>query len=47
MSDAQKLDNQLCFALYAASPAVTSAYQPMLDALELLWEEDGARVAHR
>lgn len=55
MSDAQKLDNQLCFALYAASRAVTSAYQPMLDALELtypqylvlmvLWEEDGARVS--
>jgi DNA-binding MarR family transcriptional regulator len=55
MSDAQKLDNQLCFALYAASRAVTSAYQPALDALDLtypqylvlmvLWEEDGARVS--
>ena len=55
MSDVQKLDNQLCFALYAASRAVTSAYQPVLDALELtypqylvlmvLWEEDGARVS--
>ena len=55
MSDAQKLDNQLCFALYAAARAVTSAYQAVLDALELtypqylvlmvLWEEDGARVS--
>jgi len=55
MLDPQKLDNQLCFALYAAARAVTSCYQPLLDALELtypqylvlmvLWEEDGARVS--
>jgi DNA-binding MarR family transcriptional regulator len=53
--DPLKLDNQLCFALYAASRAVTSAYQPLLAALELtypqylvlmvLWEEDGASVS--
>jgi DNA-binding MarR family transcriptional regulator len=48
------LDDQLCFALYAASRAVTARYRPMLDALGvtypqylvlmLLWEEDGQTV---
>ncbi|SDJ71788.1 MarR family winged helix-turn-helix transcriptional regulator [Microbulbifer yueqingensis] len=46
------LDNQLCFALYAASRAMTRAYQPMLRDLALtypqylvlmvLWEWDAA-----
>ncbi len=46
-----KLDNQLCFALYSASLAMTKSYKPLLDALELtypqylvmliLWEKDG------
>lgn len=55
MSDVLKLDNQLCFALHAASRAMTGAYQPLLEALDvtypqylvllLLWEEDGARVS--
>lgn len=46
------LDNQLCFALYAASRAMTRAYQPMLRDLDLtypqylvllvLWEWDAA-----
>lgn len=46
-----KLDNQLCFALYAASRAVTQAYRPLLEALGLtypqylamlvLWEQEG------
>lgn len=55
MSDALRLDNQLCFALHAASRAVTAAYQPLLDELGVtypqylvlltLWEEDGLRVS--
>lgn len=54
-SEALKLDNQLCFALHAASRAMTAAYQPLLEKLEVtypqylvlmvLWEEDGARVS--
>ena len=45
-----QLDNQLCFALYAASRAVTQAYRPRLEELGLtypqylvmlvLWETD-------
>lgn len=48
------LDEQLCFALYAASRAMTSAYRPLLEALGLtypqylvmlvLWEQDGLTV---
>ena len=55
MTDALKLDDQLCFALHSASRAVTAAYQPLLDELGVtypqylvlltLWEEDGARVS--
>ncbi|MDF2693786.1 MAG: Organic hydroperoxide resistance transcriptional regulator [Labilithrix sp.] len=55
MSDVLKLDNQLCFALHAASRAMTGAYQPLLETLGVtypqylvlmtLWEEDGARVS--
>lgn len=49
------LDNQLCFALYSASLAMTKLYKPLLDALELtypqylvmlvLWERDGLSVS--
>lgn len=55
MSKAPRLDDQLCFALHAASRAMTGAYQPLLDELGVtypqylvlltLWEEDGARVS--
>lgn len=55
MSDRLHLDNQLCFALYAASRAMTAAYAPLLDELGLtypqylvmlvLWERDGERVS--
>ncbi len=55
MSDALRLDNQLCFALYTASRAMTRAYQPLLDELDItypqylvlliLWEQDGVRVS--
>ena len=48
------LDQQLCFALYSASRALTRAYQPLLEplgitypqylALLVLWEEDGVSV---
>jgi DNA-binding MarR family transcriptional regulator len=48
------LDDQLCFALYAASRAVTGLYRPVLDALGLtypqylvmlvLWERDSVPV---
>lgn len=55
MSDALRLENQLCFALHAASRAVTAAYQPLLDELGVtypqylvlltLWEKDGLSVS--
>src|SRR5262245_26447906 len=55
MADAHRLEDQLCFALYAASRAMTAAYGPLLDELELtypqylvllvLWGRDGQRVS--
>jgi DNA-binding MarR family transcriptional regulator len=48
------LDQQLCFALYAASRSVTGLYRPLLEPLGLtypqylvmlvLWEQDGLSV---
>lgn len=48
------LDRQLCFALYAASRAMTRAYGPLLERLGLtypqylvmlvLWDDDGASM---
>ncbi len=48
------LDQQLCFALYAASRSVTGLYRPLLEPLGLtypqylvmlvLWEQDGITV---
>ncbi|MEZ9204934.1 MarR family transcriptional regulator [Vibrio splendidus] len=35
--DYLKLDNQVCFALYSASNAMSRAYQPLLKALELTY----------
>ncbi len=53
--NALKLDNQLCFALYSASLAMTKLYKPMLEPLGLtypqylvmlvLWESDGVMVS--
>ena len=50
-----RLDNQLCFALYAASGLVARAYRPLLEPLGLtypqylvmlaLWERDGLTVS--
>jgi DNA-binding MarR family transcriptional regulator len=34
-----KLDNQLCFALYSASRAMTAAYRPLLDAVGLTYPQ--------
>ena len=49
------LDNQVCFALYSASLAMTKLYKPLLDELGLtypqylvmlvLWEGDGLAVS--
>lgn len=53
--DLLRLDNQLCFALYAATRAVTRTYRERLDPLNLtypqylvllvLWEADGQTVS--
>ena len=50
-----KLNEQLCFALYAASNALTRAYRPLLEPLDLtypqfvvmmaLWEKDGVMIS--
>jgi DNA-binding MarR family transcriptional regulator len=50
-----QLDNQLCFALYSTSLAMTKIYKPLLDGLGLtypqylamlvLWEKDGLMVS--
>jgi DNA-binding MarR family transcriptional regulator len=52
---ALRLDNQLCFALYSASLAMTKLYKPLLEelgltypqylALLVLWEQDGVSVS--
>jgi DNA-binding MarR family transcriptional regulator len=52
--DLQRLDNQLCFALYSSSLMMTKLYKPVLGALGLtypqylvllvLWESDGIAV---
>ena len=49
------LDNQLCFALYSTSLAMTKLYKPLLEDLGLtypqylvmlvLWERDGLMVS--
>ncbi|WP_347220990.1 MarR family winged helix-turn-helix transcriptional regulator [Mycolicibacterium poriferae] len=49
-----RLEDQLCFALYSASRAVSSAYRPLLDELNLtypqylvllvLWEDDACTI---
>ncbi|MEV5691480.1 MarR family winged helix-turn-helix transcriptional regulator [Micromonospora globbae] len=55
MTDDLVLRRQVCFALYAASRALTDVYRPLLDAVGLtypqylvllvLWERDGATPA--
>ena len=56
MSEYLKLDNQLCFPLYALSRQITNIYRPMLDELALtypqylvmmvIWEEKTVSVKH-
>ncbi|MGG7143266.1 MarR family winged helix-turn-helix transcriptional regulator [Clostridium nigeriense] len=51
-----KLDNQLCFSLYALSREIIKLYKPLLDELNLtytqylvmlvLWEEEKSTVKH-
>lgn len=53
--DALLLDNQLCFALYSTSLAMSKVYKPLLDELGItypqylvmlvLWESDGLTVS--
>ena len=38
-ADPLSLDNQLCFALYAASHAIKKAYRPLLDELGLTYPQ--------
>ncbi|MBW4933518.1 MarR family winged helix-turn-helix transcriptional regulator [Marinobacter sp. F4206] len=55
--EALSLDNQICFALYAANRAVTARYRPLLDDLDLtypqyltmlvLWERESSGGATR
>ena len=50
-----QLDNQVCFALYSTSLAMTKLYKPLLDTIGLtypqylvmlvLWEQDGVTVS--
>lgn len=53
-TDAARLEDQLCFALYSASNRLTSIYRPILEPLNLtytqfvvmmaLWESDGISI---
>lgn len=55
VNEALLLDNQLCFALYSSSLAMSKVYKPLLDELGLtypqylvmlvLWEGDGLTVS--
>nr|WP_210329160.1 MarR family transcriptional regulator [Methylorubrum zatmanii] len=55
MRDPLLLDNQLCYALYAAAHRMTKSYRPMLEQMGLtypqylvllvLWESDGITVS--
>lgn len=50
-----RLDNQLCFALYSASSALTAIYRPLLQEIDLtypqflvmmaLWEQDNIQIS--
>ncbi|WP_320128206.1 MarR family transcriptional regulator [uncultured Sphaerochaeta sp.] len=54
MEEIQKLDNQLCFALYVCSKEIIKKYKPLLEPFGLtytgyitllaLWEQDGVTV---
>lgn len=38
-SELLRLDNQVCFALYSASLAMTKLYKPLLDAIGLTYPQ--------
>lgn len=54
-ADTPRLDNQLCFALYSASSALTAIYRPLLQEIDLtypqflvvmaLWEQDNIPIS--
>lgn len=54
--EALKLENQICFPLYAIAKEITGLYRPFLDELDItysqylvmmiLWENDGLPVTH-
>ena len=54
-NNAPRLDNQLCFALYSASSALTAIYRPLLEEIDLtypqflvmmaLWEQDNVPIS--
>jgi DNA-binding MarR family transcriptional regulator len=56
LSNAPRLGEQLCFALYAASNVLTRAYRSLLEPLDLtypqfvvmmaLWEKDGVSITY-
>jgi len=55
VAESLRLDNQLCYALYAAAHRMTKSYRPLLERLGLtypqylvllvLWEQDGVTVS--
>ncbi|ASK32554.1 MarR family transcriptional regulator [Chryseobacterium sp. T16E-39] len=55
-SESLKLENQICFPLYAIAKEITGLYRPFLDELDItypqylvmmvLWEQDGLPVTH-
>lgn len=55
-SEILKLENQICFPLYAIAKEITGLYRPFLDELDItypqylvmmvLWENDGLPVTH-
>lgn len=55
-SENLKLENQICFPLYAIAKEITGLYRPFLDELDItypqylvmmvLWEQDGLPVTH-
>ncbi|MBK1895818.1 MarR family winged helix-turn-helix transcriptional regulator [Chryseobacterium paridis] len=55
-SEPLKLENQICFPLYAIAKEITGLYRPFLDELDItypqylvmmvLWEQDGLPVTH-
>ncbi|WP_419868176.1 MarR family winged helix-turn-helix transcriptional regulator [Chryseobacterium sp. CT-SW4] len=55
-SESLKLDNQICFPLYAIAKEIIGLYRPILDKLDItypqylvlmvLWENDGLTVSH-